>query len=93
MPGTLSIALNGKKATGDVTATDGFTKCASTVPVNVQHLKKGKWKTVAGVLTKADGSYKAVGLTEKGKYRAVAKKTTLSSGDVCSKDISPVVKK
>ncbi len=89
----VSIALNGKKATGDVTATDGFTKCASTVPVNVQHLKKGKWKTVAGVLTKADGSYKAVGLTEKGKYRAVAKKTTLSSGDVCSKDISPVVKK
>jgi hypothetical protein len=40
-----------------------------------------------------DGSYKAVGLTEDGKYRAVAKKTTLASGDVCSKDISPVVKK
>ena len=60
-----SIALSGKKATGDVTATDGFTKCAATVPVNIQHLKKGKWKTVAGVLTKADGSYKAVGLTER----------------------------
>jgi hypothetical protein len=89
----VSIALSGKKAKGDVTATDGFTKCASTVPVNIQHLKKGKWKTVAGVLTKSDGSYKAVGLTLKGKYRAVAKKTTLPSGDVCVKDISPVVKK
>ncbi|MGZ5300844.1 MAG: IPT/TIG domain-containing protein [Actinomycetota bacterium] len=89
----VSIALSGKKAKGDVTVTDGFTKCASTVPVNIQHLKKGKWKTVASVLTKSDGSYKAVGLTLKGKYRAVAKKTTLPSGDVCVKDISPVVKK
>lgn len=89
----ISIALSGKKANGDVTATDGYTKCATTVPVNIQHLKKGKWKIVAGVLTKSDGSYKAVGLTEKGKYRAVAKKTTLASGDICLKDISPVVKK
>lgn len=89
----VSIALSGKKAKGDVNVTDGFTKCASTVPVNIQHLSKGKWKTVAGVLTKSDGSYKAVGLTDKGKYRAVAKKTTLPTGDVCRKDISPVVKK
>ena len=62
---------------------DGFSACGASVPVKVQHLVNGKWKTVAGVLTKADGSYKAVGLDDPGKYRTIAKKTTLSSGDVC----------
>ena len=89
----VSLTLSGKKAKGTVNVKDGFSACASSVPVKVQHLIKGKWKTVAGVLTNADGSYKAVGLDDPGKYRTVAKKTTLSSGDVCVKDISPVDKK
>lgn len=89
----VSLTLSGKKAKGTVNVKDGFSACGASVPVNVQHLVKGKWKTVAGVLTKADGTYKAVGLDDPGKYRTVAKKTTLSSGDVCLKDISPVDKK
>jgi subtilisin-like proprotein convertase family protein len=89
----VSITLNGKKAKGDANVKDGFTKCGSNVPVKIQHLEKGKWKTVAGVLTKANGSYKAGGLDDKGKYRAVVKKVTLSSGDVCLRDISPIAKK
>jgi subtilisin-like proprotein convertase family protein len=89
----VSLTLSGKKAIGTVNVKDGFSACGASVPVNVQHLEHGKWKTKAGVLTKADGSYKAVGLDDPGKYRTVAKKTTLSSGDVCLKDISPVDKK
>ena len=89
----VSLTLSGKKAKGSVNVKDGFSACGASVPVKVQHLKHGKWKTVAGVLTKADGSYKAVGLTDKGKYRTVAKKTKLPSGDVCLKDISPIDKK
>jgi subtilisin-like proprotein convertase family protein len=89
----VSLALSGKKAIGTVSVEDGFTACGSKIPVNVQHLKNGKWRTVAGVLTKTDGSYKAGGLDEPGKYRTVAKKTTLPSGDVCLKDISPIDKK
>ena len=88
-----SLTLNGKKAVGKVNVDDGFAKCGSSVPVKVQHLEKGKWKTVSGVLTKSDGSYKAGGLGDKGKYRTLAKKTTLSSGDVCLKDVSPIAKK
>ena len=68
---------------------DGFAACGSTVPVKVQHREHGSWRTVAGAVTKHDGSYKAVGLDDQGKYRAVARKTTLSSGDVCLKHISP----
>jgi subtilisin-like proprotein convertase family protein len=89
----VSLTLSGKKAIGTVNVKDGFSACGASVPVKVQHLEHGKWKTVAGVLTKADGSYKAVGLGDPGKYRTVAKKTTLSSGDVCLKDISPIDKK
>jgi subtilisin-like proprotein convertase family protein len=89
----VSLTLSGKKGIGTVNVNDGFIACGSKVPVNVQHLKNGKWRTVAGVLTKADGSYKAGGLDEPGKYRTVAKKTTPPSGDVCLKRISPVDKK
>jgi subtilisin-like proprotein convertase family protein len=89
----VSLTLNGKKARGTVDVTDGFADCGASVPVKVQHLQHGKWKTVAGVLTHANGSYHATGLLDPGKYRAVAKKTTLSSGDVCLKNVSPVAKK
>jgi hypothetical protein len=88
----VSISVSGKKATGTVNVSDGYSACDRSVPVKVQHLEHGKWRTVAGVLSRADGSYKAGGLDEKGKYRSIAKKTTLPSGDVCLKDISPVVK-
>ena len=89
----VSITISGKKAKGTVNVRDGFEPCGKSVPVKVQHLEHGKWKAVAGVLTKANGSYKAIHLEDRGKYRTVAKKTTLSSGDVCLKSISPIAKK
>jgi subtilisin-like proprotein convertase family protein len=89
----ISLTLTARKGKGTVDAIDGFAPCTTNVPVKVQHLKHHKWRTVAGVLTHADGSFTAVGLLDPGKYRAVAKKTTLSTGDVCMKVISPVAKK
>jgi hypothetical protein len=89
-PRAVSINLSGSKAKGKISVTDGFSSCGASVPVRVQHREHSKWTTVAGVLTKVDGSYKAVGLHDRGKYRAVAKKTKLGSGDICLKDISPV---
>jgi subtilisin-like proprotein convertase family protein len=90
---SISLAV-GRRATGVVSVTDGFSACRSGVPVKVQHLNKttGKWQTVASVLTKANGSYSASGVGESGKYRAIAKKTTLSSGDRCLKHLSPIVR-
>lgn len=85
----VSLTVSGNKATGTVNVTDGFTACRSRVPVKVQHRENGNWKTVGSTLTKSNGTYKVPGLTDPGRYRTLAKKTTLSSGDVCLKDISP----
>ena len=92
-PRDVSLAFSGNKARGKVSVTDGYSACRSGVPIKVQRLKKGNWKTVGSTLTKANGTYRVPGLTLSGKYRTVAKKTKLSSGDVCLKDISPKVKK
>ena len=89
-PRDVSINVSGSKAKGQISVTDGFSSCRSSVPVKVQHQVHGTWTTVAGVLTKSDGSYKAIGLHHRGKYRTVAKKTKLGSGDVCLKDVSPI---
>lgn len=89
----VSLTLSGSKAKGKVSVTDGFGSCGSSVPVKVQHLKNGTWKTVGSTLTKADRTYRVPGVTDPGKYRTVAKKVTLASGDVCLKDISPTAKK
>jgi subtilisin-like proprotein convertase family protein len=88
-----SISLDvGRKARGQVSVTDGFSACASEVPVRIQHFDAGtgRWKTVASALTKANGSYTAGGVADSGKYRAIAKKTTLPTGDKCLKATSPV---
>jgi hypothetical protein len=85
----------GQRASGDVTVTDGFAACGASVPVKIQHFDKGhgKWKTVASVLTKADGGYSARGVEESGRYRAIAKRVKLGSGDMCVKGLSPIAKK
>ena len=84
----ISLTL-GRKARGTVNVTDGFAACASGVPVRVQHYESGRWRTVASVLTNAGGAYSASGVSEWGSYRAIARATTLGSGDKCMKDISP----
>ena len=85
----VSLTFGGHKARGTVNATDGFAACESGVPVKVQHLEHGNWHAVGSTLTHSNGTYRIAGLTDPGKYRTVARKTTLSSGDVCLKDISP----
>ena len=89
----VSITLDGNRARGIVNVKDGFRACGSNVTVKVQHLKHGRWKWVTGVLTSASGAFRAHGLSARGKYRTVAKQTTLPSGDVCLKGISRIVKK
>jgi subtilisin-like proprotein convertase family protein len=89
----VSLSVGGKKAKGNVNVVDGFAACGSGVPVKVQHFEDGKWRNVGADLTKVSGAFSVPGASDKGKYRALAKATTLGSGDVCLKDVSPVVKK
>jgi hypothetical protein len=87
------LSMNGATGRGSVEVDDGFRRCGATVPVTVQHLVAGHWRTVAALLTKANGSFLAHGLRAPGSYRAVARRVTLPSKDVCLKDISPVTSK
>ena len=87
---TVSIDRVGDTVKGRVRAADAFGACGSAVPINVQLRVQGRWQTVAGIFTKANGSYTARRLDDPGAYRVVAKRTKLPSGDVCLKDVSSV---
>jgi subtilisin-like proprotein convertase family protein len=88
----VSLNLPGIKAKGLVTVQDGFTACAASVPVKLQRLVYGSWRNVASLSTGASGAFRVGGVTDAGKYRAVAKKVTLASGDTCLKATSPTVR-
>jgi subtilisin-like proprotein convertase family protein len=87
---TLSV---GKKAKGRVSVLDGHSACASDVPVKVQRREGSRWRLVGTARTGGGGGYVVAGTSEPGRYRAIAKKVTLPSGDVCLKAVSPVVRK
>ncbi len=89
-PRHVSLSIHQDEATGAVTATDGFGGCEADVPISLQHFARGKWRSIASVTTSSTGSFSAGTVHKKGKYRALAKRTTLPSGDVCLKDLSPV---
>jgi hypothetical protein len=80
-------------AKGVVSVGDGFTACATGVPVKIQRKTNSGWKNVGSATTTASGSYSKKVKDKTGKYRAQAKKVTLNTGaDVCKKATSPVRK-
>ncbi len=87
-----NVTLKLKKhlvARGKVVVPDGFTACAVGVTVKIQRRKSGSWKTVGKDTTNSNGVYRDRIRDKQGRYRAVAKKVTLGSGDICLKDVSP----
>jgi uncharacterized protein (TIGR03437 family) len=86
------VSLHFSKAKGNVTVLDGFSSCASGVPVKLQiRGSGGGFRTVASGLTKPSGAYNLGTVISGEKYRVIAKPTTSASGDKCLKDISPTV--
>lgn len=77
-------------ARGLVTVNDGFGACASNVPVKIQRLRDGRWRTVDIAQTNTDGMYREHIPDRVGAYRAVASRLELNGGvDVCARDRSP----
>jgi hypothetical protein len=77
-------------ARGLVTVSDGFGVCASNVPVKIQRLRDGRWRTVDIAQTNTDGTYRERIPDRVGTYRAVATRVELNGGaDVCARDRSP----
>ena len=77
-------------AVGSVTVNDGFGACASNVPVKIQRLRNGSWRTIDTTQTDSAGSYREQIGDRAGVYRAVAQRMELNNGvDVCVRDRSP----
>ncbi len=92
---TRSVTLKLKKslvATGTIRVADGFGACRSDAIVKIQHLKNGSWETVGTDRTDGRGRYSERLEDRNGKYRAIAKRTTMNGGDdICMADTSPTV--
>jgi hypothetical protein len=59
-------------ARGVVSADNGYTACAASVPVKIQRRVAGKWNTVRTTTTSPTGSYKRRIPDKAGRYRATA---------------------
>jgi IPT/TIG domain len=80
-------------ARGAVSADNGFTACAASVPVKIQRRVAGEWKTVRTTTTSPTGSYRRRIPEKAGRYRVTAPKIFLSYGFVppsCLRAVSPV---
>jgi hypothetical protein len=91
----LSLVVSRTLARGTLTANDGFAKVAAGVPVRLQRKRTTAkvWRTVANDLTTARGRYSFAGTFGSGRYRVLAPKVTLASGDVALKALSPTVRR
>jgi hypothetical protein len=65
-------------ARGVVSADNGFTACAASVPVKIQRRVAGEWETVRTTTTSPTGSYRRRIPDKPGRYRATAPKFFLS---------------
>jgi len=85
-----ALVARGKVTTSSATAPAG---CTAAVPVKIQRRRAGGgWRTVGSTTTSDTGGYRKKIRNRHGKYRSLAPKLTLASGDVCSRAVSKVVR-
>lgn len=71
-------------ALGTLRVTNGTAEaCASHARVKIQRHAHGHWRTVKTKTTSGSGTFKTSLANDPGKYRAMATKDTLASGDIC----------
>jgi len=85
-----ALVAKGKVSSSVATAPAG---CTAGVPVKIQRRRPGAgWKTVGKTTTSDTGAYRKKIRNRHGKYRSVAPKVTLTTGEVCNRDVSKVVR-
>jgi hypothetical protein len=78
-------------ARGVVSADNGFTPCAASVPVKIQRRVAGEWKTVRTTTTSPTGSYRRRIPDRPGRYRTTAPKVPIGfNPDSCLRAVSPI---
>jgi IPT/TIG domain. len=80
---TFSV-VHGRSVSGHVSANDGYSACASNVPVVIKRFRGGAWRWVITTSTRQDGNFRAKLSVRRGTYRAKAKKIRLVNGVVCA---------
>jgi hypothetical protein len=92
---TVTLTIAKQAASGKLTASDNFTKCAAGVRVTLEKRKKGgTFVTKARDVTETDGTFSIPGKRKKGKvFRIKADATTLPAGDSCGEALSPDAKR
>jgi hypothetical protein len=66
--------------------------CTAAVPVKIQRRVSGGWRTVGKTTTTDTGAYRKKIRNRHGKYRSLAPKITLTTGEVCGRAVSRAVK-
>jgi hypothetical protein len=84
-----ALVARGKVSAADATAPAG---CTAAVPVKIQRRVSGHWRTVGKTTTSDTGAYRKKIRNRHGKYRSLAPKITLTTGDVCGRARSKVVR-
>jgi len=84
---SVKIRFQGARVKGAVAVRDGYTACASSVPVAVQYRDGSTWRNLGKTTTSATGRFAVGGASESTKYRAIAKPKSLA-GHSCLKAIS-----
>ena len=89
----LSLVVSRSRAKGTLTAIDGFAKVGAGVPVRLQRKSGKAWRTIGNDLTTAKGRYSFAGTFGSGRYRVLAPKVTLTSGDIALQALSPTIRR
>jgi hypothetical protein len=85
-----ALVARGKVTASSATAPAG---CTAAVPVKIQRKRAGGgWRTVGKTTTSDTGGYRKKIRNRRGKYRSLAPKITLTTGEVCSRAVSKVVR-
>jgi hypothetical protein len=86
---SVTFSYRGKRASGNVSVSDGFSACFAFVPVYIEQLRNGGWKLLDTTATNGSGAYSTWVPDKIGKFRAEVKKLSLEGGSICKADASP----
>jgi hypothetical protein len=80
---SVSLSVSHRHASGHVRVDDGYSACASYVPVVIKRHRHGDWRWVTTTSTDEDGDYRAFIGRSRGEYKAKAKRIVLVNGAIC----------
>jgi len=81
----ITLKLKGHlKATGRITARDGYAPCGNNAPIRIQRHKRGRWTTVRTTRSKGTGKYSVRIADRPGLYRAFSPAGAVNDLNLCS---------